>query len=289
MAGHRTKKRGVSQRAVFIWLLLAGIGIFFTPQRFTDNLRFAFLRVFRGPLALCENLVKLSSGRSQPTQTVDMHKYIRLRNHLANNIQWLHEERQKVETLSGIRGGSAWAGVNFVLADIITSFVYGPQGEFIINRGKNDGLSEGQLVLGEHSIVGTISGLDSHTARVRLVTNMESTIPVKIGELDVQAIMQGSGNGMAKIIMLPVKHKVKVGDIVYAQKKPGFLDVPIITGIVAQCKADDKNPLLWDLTVRPACDMETLRSVTVIVTTGSDADKELFLSQAYNVPKLEEY
>lgn len=272
---------------VFIWLLLAGICVFFMPRRLTDNFRFAFMRVFREPLAICANLVNLSSSR-QP-QTVDLHKYIRLRNHLANNIQWLREERQKVETLSGIRGGSAWAGVSFVLADIITSFVYGPQSEFIINRGKNDGLSEGQFVLGEHSILGTIASLDSHNARVRLLTNTEATIPVKIGELDVQAIMQGSGNGMARVVMLPIKHKVKVGDIVYAQKKPGFLDVPMITGIVAQCKADEKNPLLWDLAVRPACDMETLHSVTVIVTTGSDADKELFLSQAYNVPKLEEY
>jgi rod shape-determining protein MreC len=269
--------------------MLAGIGILFAPQRFTNKVQFAFMRVFRGPLAACGNLMKTPLPEQLPAQAVERSKYIRLRNHLANNIQWLHEERQKVEELSGLRGGSAWGGVNFVLADIITSSVYGLQSEFIINRGRDDGLSEGQFVLGEQSIVGTISGLDSHSARVRLVTNTESTIAVKIGESDVQTIMQGRGNGTARVVMLPIKHQVKVGDIVYARKKPGFLDVPMITGTVVQCKADEKNPLLWDLAVKPACDMEKLRSVTVVVMNGSDVDKELILSRGYSVPKLEEY
>jgi len=39
----------------------------------------------------------------------------------------------------------------------------------------------------------------------------------------------------------------------------------VIAGTVAQCKSNDENPLLWDITVKPACDIESLRDVTIIV------------------------
>ena len=31
------------------------------------------------------------------------------------------------------------------------------------------------------------------------------------------------------------------------------------------CKSNDENPLLWDITVKPACDIKTLTDVAVIV------------------------
>jgi len=39
----------------------------------------------------------------------------------------------------------------------------------------------------------------------------------------------------------------------------------MIIGKVAQCKRDDQNPSLWDITVKPACDIERLTSVAVII------------------------
>ena len=77
--------------------------------------------------------------------------------------------------------------------------------------------------------------------------------------------MQGTGSNSAKVQLLSIKHKVKIGDVVYARKKPGFLDAPMIIGTVAQCKRDDENPSLWDITVKPASDIERLNSVAVII------------------------
>jgi hypothetical protein len=43
----------------------------------------------------------------------------------------------------------------------------------------------------------------------------------------------------------------------------------MIAGTVNECKRNDQNALLWDITVRPACDVAMLESVTVIVTDVS--------------------
>ena len=168
----------------------------------------------------------------------------------------------------------------FVQADVITAITNISQSEFIINRGKNDGLVKGQFVLGNDSIVGAISDFDSRIARVRLLTDPRSKMAVKIGESDLQGVMQGNGDDSASIRFIPKKYKIENGDIVYVQKKPGFLDIPMIVGIVVQCKTDDKSPLLWEIKVRPACDIQRLKNVAVIIMNSHE--QKLVKSQVIN-------
>jgi len=259
------KRNKTSERMLFACLITAGLIMFFVPQSLTNKLQLSFLRVFNKPLNICRNLTLAASNPRALSNVVAQDKYIRLRNHLANNIQWLRQERQNVEKLSGLRNRAAWKGTGFILGDVITAVNDISRSEFTINRGQNDGLAKGQFVLGNYSIIGTISELDSHTARVQLLTDPRSQMTVKIGELDFQCVMQGNGDGSAGIALISKKYKIENGDIIYAQKKPGFLDIPMITGIVAQCKTDDKNPLLWEIKVKPSCDIQKLKSVTVIV------------------------
>jgi len=264
------KQIRVSDRMLLTWFMLAGFIFLFAPESFTNKFQFAFARIFRRPLCIGRN-ISLSAHTRQPlTGVVSRREYNKLQNHLANVTQWLQQERQKVEKLSGLRDRLVWKGVNFVLADVITTSVGGSHSKLIINRGKNDGLAKGQFVLGDYSIIGTISDVDPRTAQVKLVTDPTSKTAIKIAELDIGMIMQGGGNNSAKVQLLLRKYKVKIGDIVCAQKKPGFLDTPMIVGIVTQCRTDDENPLLWDITVKPACDIKRLNNVAVIVVNPQE-------------------
>lgn len=208
---------------------------------------------------------RLTASRQQPTtEFVSRSKYNKLQNHLANVTEWLAQERQKVEKLSGMRDRPVWKGVNFVLADVITASDR-TQNWLIINRGKNDGLAKGQFVLGSYSIIGTISDVDSRMARVKLVTDPTSKIEIRMAESNIKRIMQGAGNNSAKIWLLSKEHRVKTGDRVFARKTPGLLDGALIIGKVTGCKTDEENPLLWDITVEPSCNAEALENVAVII------------------------
>ena len=59
--------------------------------------------------------------------------------------------------------------------------------------------------------------------------------------------------------------QIKPGEDVIAEKKPGFLDASMITGKVAYCKRNEDSPLLWDIMVKPVCDLERLTKVAVII------------------------
>jgi hypothetical protein len=98
-----------------------------------------------------------------------------------------------------------------------------------------------------------------------LFSDASSTVQVNIPGLEINMLMQGSGANSAKIKLVPLKHKIKVGDEVMLRKKPGYLDIAMIAGAVQQCKRDDKNPALWDITVKPACDISKLDNIAVII------------------------
>lgn len=264
------KRIKVSGLMLFTWFMLAGLIFLLAPHNLTNKLQFAFAHIFRWPLSIGGN-VPLSVPAYQPfTDVVSRREYNRLQNYLVNVLEQLYQEHKKVEKLTGLRTRFALEGAKLVLADVITASTDGLRGELIINRGKYDGLENGQFVLGDNSIIGIISNVDSRTAQVKLITDSTSKIAVKIGELNVERVMQGTGHNSAKVQLLSIKHKVKTGDLVKAAKKPGFLDVPMIVGTVAQCKRDDEDPLTWDITVKPASDIEKLNDIAVLIVNPQE-------------------
>jgi rod shape-determining protein MreC len=245
--------------------MLGGFIFIFAPERVTNKFQFAFIRTFGWPLGIGRNIT-LAANTPPSTDVVSRREYNQLRNHLANIIRQRNQAQKDIEKLSGLRIKPSWEQMNFVLADVIT-VSDGLQNELIINRGSDDHVVKEQFVVGDNSIIGTISSVSTHGAKVKLFTDPTSKIPINVDQLDVVRIMQGAGGNSAKIKLLQINHKAKKGDIVFADKKPGYLDVPMIIGKITQCTRDDKAPSLWDITVEPVCDVQRLNYVAVIVTS----------------------
>ncbi len=261
------KQIKVATKVLLTWLVLAGFILFLMPQKLTDKLQFAFVSIFKGPLNMGRET--LLFARQGGGGSVSLDQYERLRNHLANITEQLHAEHRKVEQLSGLRNRMFLEGTKLLCADVITVSQQSTHCELVINRGKSDGLDKGQFVLAKDGIVGTISDAFSNTALIKLVTDPSFRMAVKVGNPDVSAVMQGNGWNSAKIPMVSKKHAVGAGDVVYALKQAGFPATGLIIGTVESCASDAENPLLWDIRVRPVCDIERLQSVNVIVTNQS--------------------
>lgn len=239
--------------------MLGGFIFLLAPQNLTNKFQLTFAHVFRWPLSIGRSISLSSRAQPQLTETVSRRKYNQLQNYLANVTEELDQERQKVEILSKLRNRYPLEGAGLMFADVITAAADG----FIINRGEDDGLRKGQFVLADNSIIGTICEVSPRAARVELITETTSNMAVIIGGL--KTVIQGDGKGSAKVQLFPVKHDVKVGEDVYACKKPGFLDTNMIVGRVVQCERDGENPLLRDVTVKPVCDIQQVGDVAVII------------------------
>lgn len=246
---------------LFIYFVLAGFIIFFSPEAFTNKFQLAFAQVFRQPLGLGRSLT-LSVTPARP----DLAAQRAHRNHVANLEMWLKTERQKLEDCSGLRQRLPLQDARLLPADVTAA----PDGSLFINRGQSDGLAEGQFVLGENSIVGTIRDVASRSARVRLITDHDSAIAVEIESLNLRCLMQGKGGGAAALKMVSTKHDVKADLNIYAAPRPGLLDDRIIVGRITRSRIDPADPWLLDITVEPVCKIEQLYDVDVIILDSAE-------------------
>ena len=276
----------VSKPMLFVWLLLAGLIILFTPSSVTSKFQFAFVRVFSWPLSMGRSMSLAAVPGRSGDDVIAGNEYKELQNHLQNVLAWSEELQLKYDKLTGIRGSyPSLSGAALVDADIIRAISGGAKSGIIINRGKNDGLEKGQFVLAQNSIIGKVSYVDRRMAHVKLITDATSMIGVKVKPANVKlqkgktrpsvpAIIKGTGTA-AKLINVKSSYKIGVGDIVYADKETGQLDVPIIAGIVTDCRIDDAKPLFWEISVKPACDFSSLRDVAIIIMNPrTKADKK---------------
>ena len=262
MAGKRIR---ISSRMLFAWFMLGGLILLFSPLGVTSRLQFAFARLFRWPLSAGRQ-IPLSVETELPLKDDFSKKESQYQNYIANLEEEVRQKNQAIQQLSGLRTRLRdLEGAKLVPADIIIASVAGLRNELIINRGKDDGVCKDMFVIGDNSVIGTISDLSDRTARVRLLSDVSSTVQVNIPGIETNMLMQGAGNNSAKIKMVPVKHQIKVGESVMLRKKPGLLDAALVVGEIQQCRRDTKNPALWDITVKPSCDITKLNTVAVII------------------------
>jgi rod shape-determining protein MreC len=173
--------------------------------------------------------------------------------------------------LARIRSGLPRFFSGLVLAHI-TSTPGSFSHEIIINQGSNAFVQPGQYVLSaqQNSVIGVVRETAEQMARVRLLTDANQSIEVRIrregADKDLSAMMFGTGKNVCKINMIEREQDIRAGDTVYAAPLPGKLNIPIVIGEVSDVQTDELHPLLWDVTVLPVEDMSRLDKVAVIVT-----------------------
>ncbi len=258
------QKRRVSERMIFVCFMLASLIVLFSPESLTSRLQFAFARLFHWPLSFGTNVTLMARSGVSEGEFVSRREYERLSNHLSSVEMALERERKRVEQLSGLRTRFGLDGAGLVGADVTTLSLEGAKAELMINRGRDDGVQPGYFVLGDNSVVGTISAAGARTSRVRLLTDGRSKIPVRIEGMEVGGVLEGEGGGSARLGLISAKYDVEVGDSVFAYK-PGVLDLPIVAGVVTASRKDDERPLLLDIRVAPACRIEELGHVHVLI------------------------
>ena len=92
----------------------------------------------------------------------------------------------------------------------------------IINRGSNSGILKGMPVLDKEYLIGRVVETNYLSARVLLLTDLNSRIPVTFGESEVQAILKGNGKTRPVLEYLPEGYIIQEGMDVFTSGKDGI-------------------------------------------------------------------
>ena len=87
----------------------------------------------------------------------------------------------------------------------------------IINKGSKDGIKIGTTILDQSYLVGRVIEVNFKTARVLLLSDLNSNIPVTIAPQNIQAIVTGNGDksGKIKYIKDGISEKIIKDSIIY--------------------------------------------------------------------------
>lgn len=127
----------------------------------------------------------------------------------------------------------------------------------LLNIGARDGIQDGWAAMDGLGLVGRISGVGENTARVILVTDSNSAIPVLLEPSGRRALLTGDTTGAPVLDFLERATDIRAGDRVVTSGDGGVFPPDLLVGQLAQ--GPDRR---WR--VRLAADTERLEFLRVL-------------------------
>lgn len=225
----------------FVFVLFAlSLGIFFFGK--THNAAMEDVR-----MAITDRLVPVVQALAKPIDTIQgigtwAHEMAALREEnqrlkIDNDrlLRWqsaateLSSENQRLRTL--LKYAPA-APASYVTARIAVDAGNPYSHSVVIGAGINHGVMDDSAVVNENGLVGRIIGVGQKTARVLLLTDINSRIPVIAQNSREHAIAGGNGADTLSLLYLPESSKIKAGEIIVTSGDGNVIPAGIPVGVV---------------------------------------------------------
>jgi rod shape-determining protein MreC len=102
----------------------------------------------------------------------------------------------------------------------------------MINLGTQNGIADGQAVMGARGLVGRIVQAGERSARLLLVTDLNARIPVLVGAARHRAILGGENTDRPRLLYLRPESDIGIGDRVSTSGHGGMFPPDLPVGVV---------------------------------------------------------
>lgn len=232
--------RGFAHRFAYIFLLAAALGILLLGK--ADPLIFQHART-----AITDVTAPVLDALSRPAVTVshiiaETRELARMREE--NNIlraenerllKWQNAARTLLAENRDLRNLLNFAPDND--ASSVTARVIGDSGgafvrSILVNAGLRDGVAKGNAALSGKGLLGRVAEVGERSARILLINDLNSRIPVVVERLRERAILAGDNSVTPRLLYLPSTTNVQVGDRIVTSGHGGAFPVGLPVGIV---------------------------------------------------------
>lgn len=127
----------------------------------------------------------------------------------------------------------------------------------LVNIGTRDGIEKGQAAVTQLGLVGRVTEVGDRSARILLITDLNSRIPVLVEETRARAILAGDNSERPQLVFLPQGTRLSPGQRIVTSGHGGALPHGIPVGVVASVEDGVAR-------VRPFVDWERLEYIQII-------------------------
>ena len=170
--------------------------------------------------------------------------------------QSLKAENESLRALTGYKPVDT---VEYVTAHVIAQSPDAYSGTLMIDAGKNQGLVELMPVIDASGLVGRLVDVGEHTARVQLLSDGTSRVPVISANSRQHAILAGTGDELLRMTFVggdPAQ--IQLGEPVMTTSEGGLIPDSVMVGTIFR---RDANGLL----VKPLRPLGTAEYVRIMV------------------------
>lgn len=104
----------------------------------------------------------------------------------------------------------------------------------LISSGSEDGIKKDQPVIGASGLLGRVVDVGESSARVLLLNDINSRVPVVAERSRVKSILMGNNTGLPSLSYLPVDNKIEVGDRIVTSGDGGIFPKGVPVGVVTK-------------------------------------------------------
>lgn len=125
------------------------------------------------------------------------------------------------------------ASVSYVTARVIANSGGAYVRTVMIDAGGQQHLARGQAAITGEGLVGRLTEVGTRAARVLLITDLNSRIPVTIEGSKTNAVLAGDNSERPRLIYLSAQDKVKIGDRIVTSGEGGVFPPGLPVGVVS--------------------------------------------------------
>ncbi len=207
----------------------------------------------------------------------------------AENLE-LQARLQKLESienentrLSELLSASQAVAERVVLAKMVEVSLEPFTHKILINRGREDGVYEGQPVIDTYGVMGQVTHATLFRSAVTLITDPGHAIPVQVRRNGLRAIVYGSGStGKLDIPFIGRQANIRQGDILVTSGMGGRFPAGYPVAEITEVIKDANEPFLG-ITAKPVAQLDHSKEVLLIwsepAPTQSDIDRIVDLDE----------
>ncbi|MGF1640261.1 MAG: rod shape-determining protein MreC [Rhodospirillales bacterium] len=235
--------RVLAHRSAYVGLVLAAGGLMMLGKADAVLMERVRLQVSEAVAPILEVLSQpvdaVAVAMEQVQSWILVHEdNARLRHDRERLLQWQsvarHLEAENA-TLRQLLNFVPEADARFVTARVVADAGGAFAHSVLLSAGATAGIGKGQAVVSGDGLVGRVAGVGQRAARVLLITDLNSRIPVQVGASRTRAILAGDNSDRPKLLYLDPDAVVSPGDPVvtsgHAAAFPPGLSVGVVTSV----------------------------------------------------------
>jgi rod shape-determining protein MreC len=254
-----------AQRFNFLFLIAAAVGLMVLGKAETavvERMRMLVADAFVPILAaIARPVATVNHALDRVNEVVHVHaENARLREENERLLQWQSVARKleaENKSLRDLLRFTPEAPVSYVSARVVGHGGGSFLRAVLVTAGSGDSVAKGQAAMTGDGLVGRVSEVGERSARVLLITDINSLVPVVLENSRDRAVLSGDNSDRPKLLFLPPTAKPQIGERVTTSGHGGVFPAGLPVGVVVAAGESGVR-------VQPFVDLDRLENLRLV-------------------------